>query len=154
MIESTLGLELYDGEDGEEGKDGSQQEGIFMSEARESLKEACTVVVEDAINAVLLGLRESVSPQTGVSLFCCLGYFTPCSVCICVYCHSIYCGRPSTPRCVRIIRGRISRGWSRERKVNTVHLLFLFFLRCACLNSYRETISAIAFSRRLKSQFF
>lgn len=58
MIESTLGLELYEGDD--EGRDGSQ-EGGFMSEARESLKEACTVVVEDAINAVLLGLRESVS---------------------------------------------------------------------------------------------
>lgn len=32
-----------------------------MSEGRESLKEACAVVVEDAINAVLLGLRERVS---------------------------------------------------------------------------------------------
>lgn len=37
------------------------QEGeTFMSEERESLREACTVVVEDAINAVLLGLRERV----------------------------------------------------------------------------------------------
>lgn len=58
MIESTLGLELYEGDD--EGQGGSQERGL-MSEARESLKEACAVVVEDAINAVLLGLRESVS---------------------------------------------------------------------------------------------
>lgn len=30
---------------------------------RESLKEACAMVVEDAINAVLLGLRERVRRQ-------------------------------------------------------------------------------------------
>lgn len=76
-----MGLELYEGDDGEEGRDVSQ-EGFFISEARESLKEACTVVVQDAINAVLLGLRESVSLPGGS--LCCLGYFTSCRVCVCV----------------------------------------------------------------------
>ena len=59
-IESTLGLEFYEGE--EEDADASPEEG-FMSEGRQSLREACTVVVEDAINAVLLGLRERVREE-------------------------------------------------------------------------------------------
>lgn len=65
-IESALGLELYEGED--EDMDASKEGGL-MSESRESLREACTVIVEDAINAVLLGLRERV----------CTGSFTGCS---------------------------------------------------------------------------
>lgn len=36
-----------------------------MSEGRKSLREACTVIVEDAINAVLLGLRKRVCICTG-----------------------------------------------------------------------------------------
>eukprot|EP00752_Nemacystus_decipiens_P012023 g10658.t1 len=56
-IESALGLELHEGENKD--TDASQAGGV-MSESRESLREACTVIVEDAINAVLLGLRERV----------------------------------------------------------------------------------------------
>ncbi len=40
-----------------------------MSEGRESLREACTVVVEDAINAVLLGLRERVRGKRCTTVF-------------------------------------------------------------------------------------
>lgn len=59
-IESALGVELYEGEHEEDGGEELPEEMGFMSMGRESLKEACTVVVENAINAVLLGLRERV----------------------------------------------------------------------------------------------
>ncbi|CAM9577351.1 unnamed protein product [Scytosiphon promiscuus] len=59
-IESALGIDLYEGEHEESGGEESLEERNFMSMGRESLREACTVVVEDAINAVLLGLRERV----------------------------------------------------------------------------------------------
>ncbi|CAM9138254.1 unnamed protein product [Ectocarpus sp. 12 AP-2014] len=59
-IESALGLDAYDGEDEGRDEEGSTGVGFFMSEGRKSLREACTVVVEDAINAVLLGMRERV----------------------------------------------------------------------------------------------
>lgn len=60
-IESALGLDLHVGvgENGDDDIDASQ-EGGSMSEGRQSLREACTAIVEDAINAVLLGLRERV----------------------------------------------------------------------------------------------
>lgn len=54
-IESALGLEFVE-EDGDIGQDKES-----MSEGRDALKQACAVVVEDAINAILLGLRERVS---------------------------------------------------------------------------------------------
>ncbi|CAB1114863.1 unnamed protein product [Ectocarpus sp. CCAP 1310/34] len=58
VIESALGIDAF--EEAGEGRDeeGSTGVGFFMSEGRKSLREACTVVVEDAINAVLLGMRE------------------------------------------------------------------------------------------------
>lgn len=60
VIESALGLDAYEGEDEERDEEESTGVGFFMSEGRKSLREACTVVVEDAINAVLLGMRERV----------------------------------------------------------------------------------------------
>eukprot|EP00904_Undaria_pinnatifida_P001646 jgi/Undpi1/11482/HiC_scaffold_30.g13779.m1 len=42
------------------GRRGGAAGGGSLAEGRESLKEACAMVVEDAINAVLLGLRERV----------------------------------------------------------------------------------------------
>ncbi|CAM9951076.1 unnamed protein product [Ectocarpus sp. 6 AP-2014] len=60
VIESALGLDAYEGEDEGRGEEESTGVGFFMSEGRKSLREACTVVVEDAINAVLLGMRERV----------------------------------------------------------------------------------------------
>lgn len=60
MIESALGLDAYEGEGEGRDEEGSTGVGFFMSEGRKSLREACTVVVEDAINAVLLGMRERV----------------------------------------------------------------------------------------------
>eukprot|EP00903_Cladosiphon_okamuranus_P007708 g7470.t1 len=62
-IESALGLELHEGENEEGDRDddtNAPQEGSSVSEGRQSLREACAVIVEDAINAVLLGLRERV----------------------------------------------------------------------------------------------
>ncbi|CBN75632.1 hypothetical protein Esi_0151_0023 [Ectocarpus siliculosus] len=60
VIESALGLDAYEGEDEGRGEEESTGVGFFLSEGRKSLREACTVVVEDAINAVLLGMRERV----------------------------------------------------------------------------------------------
>ncbi|CAM9972726.1 unnamed protein product, partial [Ectocarpus sp. 4 AP-2014] len=59
-IESALGLDAYEGEGEGRDEEGSTGVGFLMSEGRKSLREACTVVVEDAINAVLLGMRERV----------------------------------------------------------------------------------------------
>lgn len=55
-----MGLDLVGEEDGDNGAMGQDRGGV-LSGGRDALKEACAVVVEDAINAVLLGLRERVS---------------------------------------------------------------------------------------------
>lgn len=64
-IETALGLDFsVDGGAGVAPLDDEQGGEIpaVTSEGRESLREACALVVEDAINAVLLGLRERVRP--------------------------------------------------------------------------------------------
>ena len=69
-IESALGVNIVDevvpgGDDDDDDDDVVAGEGVGRGgggrgNERESLKEACAMVVEDAINAVLLGLRERV----------------------------------------------------------------------------------------------
>ena len=64
-IESALGVDIVE-EVLPGDVDDAVGEGVLAGgeagrgDARESLKEACAMVVEDAINAVLLGLRERV----------------------------------------------------------------------------------------------